>query len=589
MTERWERDLQALREVHAPRSVADRVAQGPRTDRPAIASARKRVTAMAVAFAIAVAGTLLVVKAFDTSNPHPANLATWPGGTNVLPIPAPGRAAPAFLADGSPIFVVTTEGGSTHVFSAVSTHKPYGIGELIGWCPGSQTFLDPLHGSMWFATGTYLAGPAPTGLVPFGFTVLAGGELRVGTPLAPPARGVGARTPITGPFCNQRGVGTSGMVSPAGVPPSAIQLSPQAATHVSTTSWIAVRGMLVVTSTTAQLCPGVDRSCRNGATVRGIDAPGLLARQIGLEPYTSKIGIWLAHVHGSYLVDLTVAAPVAKGYLPVFFTGTTGWHIQDSGRAPVPWESVAWASTVRFDQADLAPNAPAIPPATIAGLPPNGIIVTALVVPSAYDPSKGAYPPGALDGLDLSKARVRGPTAEEPPGSYTVIELPNGYVLVRVYFGTSAPSAALVRKAQAELDTLQIPPVCPVPPGAYQPVLSVTSGPPGTQVTVSGPVSYQGMDGTYEVAKEQMQVWWNFQSDNSNRWTDLLPGGASPSPANSGAVTMVTSATTDGVCSWQASFAVPDVPAGAYPITVLIVSGPSATSGGSLIFHVTAP
>ncbi len=586
MTERWERDLQALREVHAPRSVADRVAQGPRTDHPAIPSARRRVTAMAVAFAIAVAGTLLVVKAFDTSNPHPANLATWPGGTNVLPIPAPGKAAPAFLADGSPVFVVTTEGGSTHVLSAVSTHKPFGIGELIGWCPGSQTFLDPSHGSTWFATGTYLGGPAPTGLVPYGFTVLAGGELRVGTPLAPPARGVGARTPITGPFC-QGGVGTSGMVSPAGVPPSAIRLSPQAATHVSTTSWIAVRGRLVVTSTTAQLCPGVDRSCRNGATVRGIDARGLLAMN-GAVDYTTKIGVWLAHVHGSYLVDATTAPSVAKEYLPVFFTGTTGWHIQDSGRAPLPGGSVAWASTVRFDQADLAPNAPAIPPTTIASLPPNGIIVTAEVVPSEYDPSNGAYPPRTLASLDLSGAKLRGPEAEEPPGNYAVMEI-QGYVLVRVYYGTSTPSAALVRKAQAELDTLQIPPVCPVPPGAYKPVLSVTSGPPGTQVTVSGPVSYQGMDGTYEVAKEQMQVWWNFQSDNSNRWTDLLPGGASPSPANSGAVTMVTSATADGVCSWQASFAVPDVPAGAYPITVLIVSGPGATGGGSLIFHVTAP
>lgn len=314
MTERWERDLQALREVHAPRSVADRIAQGPRTDHPAIASARRRVTAMAVAFAIAVAGTFLVVKAFDTSNAHPANVATWPGGTNVLPIPAPGKAAPAFLADGSPVFVVTTEGGSTHVLSAVSTHKPFGIGELIGWCPGSQTFLDPLHGSTWFATGTYLGGPAPTGLVPYGFTVLAGGELRVGTPLAPPARGVGARTPITGPFCIG-GVGTSDMVSPAGVPPSAIRLSPQAATQVSTTSWIAVRGRLVVTSGTAQLCPSVGRTCLNGATVRGIDVRGLLAMN-GPVDYTTKIGIWLAHVHGSSLVDLTTARTAGRWWKP---------------------------------------------------------------------------------------------------------------------------------------------------------------------------------------------------------------------------------------------------------------------------------
>ncbi len=588
MTERWERDLQALREVRAPRSVDDRVAQGPRTDRPAIPSARRRVTAMAAAFAIAVAGTLLVVKAFDTSNSHPANVGSWPGGTNVLPVPAPGRASPALLADGSPVFVVTTEKGATHVLSAVSTHNPWGVNYLVGWCPGSQTFEDPFHGSRWFATGTYLGGPAPTGLVPYGFTVLPGGQLRVGQPLSAPARGVEVGTP--GGFCG--GVGTSGMVMPAGVPPSAIRSSPQAATRVPTTSWIAVQGRLMVTSSSARLCQGADRACRNGAPVLGLDTKGLTAQLTGRHIYTSRRWIWLAHVQGPSLVDLT-ATPTAPAatikYLPLFFSGTIGWHIQESGRAPLPWGSAAWASTVRFNPADLAPNAPAIPPTTIATLPPNGIIVTARVGPSDYDPSNGAYPPGALDGLDLSKARVRGPTAEEPPGNYTVMEIPNGYVLVRVYFGTAMPSAALVRQAQTELDTLQIPPVCPVPSGTYAPGLSVASGPPGTQVTVSGPVSYQGMYGTYAVAKEQMQVWWNFQSDNSNRWTDLLPGGATPSPANGGSVTMVTSASIDGACSWQATFAIPDVPPGAYPITVLIVSGPGATGGGSLTFEVTPP
>jgi hypothetical protein len=281
----------------------------------------------------------------------------------------------------------------------------------------------------------------------------------------------------------------------------------------------------------------------------------------------------------------------AKLYLPPFFPSTDGWHVRDFGQVPRGAATGAWASNVPFDPRDLTDKAPAIPPYTIVALPSDGIVVTTEVTPWAFDPSEGAYPPGALDRLDLSKATLRAPTAEEPPGNYAVLEIPARYILVRVYFGTANPSAAMVAQAQSELDTLEIPPVCPVPSGPVFPQLSVTSGGPGTEVTVSGPVPQQGEDGSYIAPTGDMQVWWNFQGDlNDAGWTDLLPGGASPSPANEGVLTMVTHASIDGRCSWQATFAVPDVPPAAYPITVLSVGADSSSMAGPpLTFEVTGP
>ena len=87
-------------------------------------SARRRFTSAIVALVVAVAGTLLVVRALSPLGSHPGNASSWPGGTNVLSIPPAGTAIPAFLADGSPVFVVTTQQAQTHVLSAVSTHNP---------------------------------------------------------------------------------------------------------------------------------------------------------------------------------------------------------------------------------------------------------------------------------------------------------------------------------------------------------------------------------------------------------------------------------------------------------------------------------
>ena len=114
-------------------------------------------------------------------------------------------------------------------------------------------------------------------------------------------------------------------------------------------------------------------------------------------------------------------------------------------------------------------------------------MVVAMATPWWYDPAEGAYPDGSLDPLDLSSAIRRGPVAEEPPGAYAVFELTaeNPYVGVTVFFGSADPSAAVLRAAQAELDTLQIPPVCPSLPDVEPLSISASSGIVGDAVALT--------------------------------------------------------------------------------------------------------
>ena len=148
------------------------------------------------------------------------------------------------------------------------------------------------------------------------------------------------------------------------------------------------------------------------------------------------------------------------------FTGRDGWETWDRAAVEAHAPAVAWASTIPFDPTDLAEDAPAIPIATIAELGGDEardfdhIVVTALTVPSEYDPGVGSGRP-----TNLQHAAFRMPGPEEPPGDYAVLEIPAPPILVRVYFAVSLHETRvnglpdnMVDRAQAELDTLQITP-----------------------------------------------------------------------------------------------------------------------------------
>lgn len=278
-------------------------------------------------------------------------------------------------------------------------------------------------------------------------------------------------------------------------------------------------------------------------------------------------------------------------YLPLLFVGTD-WNLRNGERVAEGDATVAWASNVPFDERDLGPRAPAIPPWTITSLPPDGIVVTAEATPWAFDPTAGPFLPGSLDPFDLSTAHVRGPDGEEPPGNYSVYQLdPHGYVLIRVYFGRTDPSAELVGQAQEVLDHLQVPPVCPVPAeGPLGAEASPTQGASGDQVELTGPMPFQHEDGSFDTSGDTTIVaWWNADPKD---WVDLVSfsTGPLPSPAGQGPLLRLGEGGRNA-CSFTILFEVPDVPPGDYSIVLLQEGGTGAEAGAtleaSLTFRVT--
>ncbi len=99
----------------------------------------------------------------------------------VLDAGAPGEVRATYLDDGSPVFVVHSVDGMTHVVSAVG---PRAQG-LVTWCGDTRTFVETGGTSRWDEQGRYLFGPADAGLAlhtvvadPNGATVQVGPRLR---------------------------------------------------------------------------------------------------------------------------------------------------------------------------------------------------------------------------------------------------------------------------------------------------------------------------------------------------------------------------------------------------------------------------
>lgn len=161
------------------------------------------------------------------------------------------------------------------------------------------------------------------------------------------------------------------------------------------------------------------------------------------------------------MVELFAAAALAPWAQPLRFRPLPGWRAGASGtvhsvyrpdrQVPAPKQSTAWiARNVRYgDRASADP-----PNATLAHLPPDGIVVWAVIYETArrgrraielqlgrarrYDCCEGAYVAGGEYEL----------TGTGPRRAYTVI--------VRIYFG-SPPTRALRAEAQHALDHLKLP------------------------------------------------------------------------------------------------------------------------------------
>jgi hypothetical protein len=286
---------------------------------------------------------------------------------------------------------------------------------------------------------------------------------------------------------------------------------------------------------------------------------------------------------GSAPVDEQASQAGDVVYLAPFFASGEGWYTRSSGPARPGDATSAWASTLPFEREH---EAIAIPANTIAALPSDGVVVTALTVMSGYDPSLGPFP-FDISELSLADARLRRPKAEEPPGDYAVLEIYSEPALIRVYFGSSSPSEQLIETAQRALNTLQLPPICPAPAeGGYDAELSVDRGAAGEQVTVSGPMPFQRKDGSYDTSGQtRMVVWWNASPRD---WPYLSSfSEVEPSPAVEGSPLLRLGEAGGDVCSFAVSITVPEVPPGEYPIVVLQEGGDSSSLEASLVFHVT--
>jgi hypothetical protein len=125
-----------------------------------------------------------------------------PIGTS-LPLPARGGVFAAFV-EGQPVFVVHDVDGAVRVLDAVSPHRPGGFTKVLAWCETSGRFEDLWHGSQFDRIGTWVAGPAPTGMA--SYEVVAGAAtVSVGSRGQPPERGRdGDQPPPSGPGCGER-------------------------------------------------------------------------------------------------------------------------------------------------------------------------------------------------------------------------------------------------------------------------------------------------------------------------------------------------------------------------------------------------
>jgi hypothetical protein len=295
MSERWRRELTKLRQApELPDNLWGRVRTGPRMQGARISRPTRAMT-IAVALAVAIPALALAWIAMQPFGEDGAR-----AGLGVLDVPPLGQVAPANLADGRPVFVVHQDDGTVEVIDGYSTHVPWGLAKLVAWCSTSRTFDDVFHGARWSESGTYISGPAPTGLATYQSTIQPDGRLLVGSRIPPASRpSPGGEVQSDGPFC----MTSANLEYPT--MPTNVSDSPADVVASAPDGWVAVRGSLNRGSSTgAELCTFLARGnaeCAHGAPVEGIDVHGLFDR----DPGAVVSGTFITRVENGSLVDLT--------------------------------------------------------------------------------------------------------------------------------------------------------------------------------------------------------------------------------------------------------------------------------------------
>jgi hypothetical protein len=263
----------------------------------------RRIVQVVVGLAVAAAGISLALRAlFPLAPGRPAAPSTL-AGSDILEVPPRGEVDAAFLGDGHPVFVVHHEDGAVSVIDAFSTHRPWGLLELLGWCPLSRTFDESAHGAKFNEYGEYLVGPASADLGSYEVEP-ADGRVRVRSAVVPTTRSEDARVGFQGEkLCE--GAGSRLLLHR--IPSSAAFDSPLAAVKSSPEGWIALEGVLLVRAgEPALLCATFeDGLCTSPARVEGINSEPWL--DFLHRSRTSLESGWIARVEGDHIANLTRA------------------------------------------------------------------------------------------------------------------------------------------------------------------------------------------------------------------------------------------------------------------------------------------
>jgi hypothetical protein len=185
---------------HPERSILDPPASRP----PAAPSARARRTRRRRRTAAGVAVAVLVLWWVLGGGGE--------GGSDglddarTLPLPAAGEVAAGFVA-GHPVFVVHDEGGDVRVLDATDPHAPGA--NVLAFCRPVEVFEDLRHGSHFTRDGTWLGGPAPSGLAAYEVVARDADTVTIGERGDAPGRPAPEELAVgpAAPTCTQRLVG----------------------------------------------------------------------------------------------------------------------------------------------------------------------------------------------------------------------------------------------------------------------------------------------------------------------------------------------------------------------------------------------
>jgi hypothetical protein len=315
--DRYRRELTKLRRAELPDGLWARVQEGPR-QAPLGPEPRSRVAAAVVAFAVFGLAAILAWQAFRPSHP------SQPAGSDTVAVPRRGETSAVFLSDGRPVFVVHHGDGTVSVVDGFSSHRAWGVEELIVWCPTTREFVEAAHEARFDEYGGFASPPAPGGVATFAFQVAAtdaGGDptrIVVGG-MQDPALDGGDSGPDRPPFCPTGAAdagltrvtggysGDSGMVLAHLVDEADVFATPADAVSAAPTGWVPVHGTLHVDPDGfVQLCAQVvaDR-CEGGVIVRGVDGIGLYLNVTSLDFVSGyeEPQVWLVRIRDGVIDD----------------------------------------------------------------------------------------------------------------------------------------------------------------------------------------------------------------------------------------------------------------------------------------------